>query len=56
MQTWRETDTARSQDPWMVLTLDCMFVGDIGRSDLAGDELIEEQTLNLYQSLAPNWV
>ena len=45
------TDTARSQDPWLVLTGDCMFVGDIGRPDLVGEELIEEQTLNLYNSL-----
>lgn len=28
-----------------------MFVGDIGRPDLAGDELIEEQVENLYGSL-----
>lgn len=45
------TDLARSNEPWLVLTGDCMFVGDIGRPDLAGSELIEEQTLNLYDSL-----
>ena len=45
------TDTARSPDPWMILTGDCLFVGDIGRPDLAGEELIAEQTLNLYDSL-----
>ena len=45
------TDTARSFDPWMVLSGDCMFVGDIGRPDLAGEELVAEQTLNLYNSL-----
>jgi len=45
------TDMSRSQEPWMVLTGDCLFVGDIGRPDLAGDELIDEQTLNLYDSL-----
>ena len=45
------TDTFRSKDPWLVLTGDCLFVGDIGRPDLAGEELIDEQTYNLYQSL-----
>jgi len=45
------TDLSRSQEPWMVLTGDCLFVGDIGRPDLAGAELIEEQTHNLYESL-----
>ncbi len=45
------SDTMRSDDPWMILTGDCMFVGDIGRPDLAGEDLIEEQTRNLYDSL-----
>ena len=45
------TDTLRSQEPWLVLTGDCMFVGDVGRPDLAGEELIDEQTENLYNSL-----
>jgi glyoxylase-like metal-dependent hydrolase (beta-lactamase superfamily II)/rhodanese-related sulfurtransferase len=45
------TDLSRSQNPWLILTGDCMFVGDIGRPDLAGDELIDEQTQNLYESL-----
>ncbi len=45
------TDLTRSSDPWLVLTGDCMFVGDIGRPDLAGEELIGEQVENLYQSL-----
>ena len=45
------SDTMRSDDPWMVLTGDCMFVGDIGRPDLAGEDLIKEQTRNLYNSL-----
>ncbi|MFA6810734.1 MAG: rhodanese-like domain-containing protein [Desulfoplanes sp.] len=45
------TDTARSKDPWFVLTGDCMFVGDVGRPDLAGKELIDEQIRNLYNSL-----
>ena len=45
------TDTTRSLDPWLILTGDCLFVGDIGRPDLAGEELVAEQTLNLYNSL-----
>jgi glyoxylase-like metal-dependent hydrolase (beta-lactamase superfamily II)/rhodanese-related sulfurtransferase len=45
------TDTARSTDPQMLLTGDLMFVGDIGRPDLAGEEILEEQVKNLYHSL-----
>ncbi len=45
------TDRSRSQEPWFVLTGDCLFVGDIGRPDLAGAELIDEQIQNLYHSL-----
>lgn len=45
------TDTARSPDPQMLLTGDLLFVGDIGRPDLAGEEILEEQIKNLYHSL-----
>ena len=45
------TDTVRNEKPWMILTGDCMFVGDVGRPDLAGKELIHEQAENLYDSL-----
>ncbi len=45
------TDTARSTDPQMLLTGDLLFVGDIGRPDLAGEEILEEQVKNLYHSL-----
>ena len=45
------TDTTRSLEPWLILTGDCLFVGDIGRPDLAGEDLVLEQTLNLYNSL-----
>ncbi len=45
------TDLGRAEEPWFVLTGDCLFVGDIGRPDLAGKELIEEQIKNLYDSL-----
>ena len=45
------TDTVRSPDPQMLLTGDLLFVGDIGRPDLAGEEILEEQIKNLYHSL-----
>lgn len=45
------SDTARNEEPWMVLTGDCLFIGDVGRPDLAGAELLEEQVNNLYDSL-----
>ncbi len=45
------TDCSRHKEPWFVLTGDCLFVGDVGRPDLAGDELIEEQVKNLFESL-----
>lgn len=45
------TDKMRSEEPQMLLTGDLLFVGDIGRPDLPGEEIIEEQVQNLYQSL-----
>ncbi len=45
------TDLSRAQEPWFVLTGDCLFVGDVGRPDLAGQELLDEQIKNLYDSL-----
>jgi hydroxyacylglutathione hydrolase len=45
------TDRSRAEEPWFVLTGDCPFVGDVGRPDLAGEELLEEQVRNLYESL-----
>ena len=45
------TDKSRGDEPWLVLTGDCLFVGDIGRPDLAGAELLGEQVKNLYGSL-----
>ncbi len=36
------TDTARSSDPWFVLTGDALFVGDVGRPDLLlGDQAVD---------------
>ncbi len=45
------TDLSRGESPWLVLTGDCLFVGDIGRPDLAGKEHLDEQVENLFKSL-----
>ncbi len=45
------TDLSRGESPWLVLTGDCLFVGDIGRPDLAGKEHLDEQMENLFKSL-----
>lgn len=44
-------DLARSPEPQMVLTGDLLFVGDTGRPDLPGEDILEEQVRNLYDSL-----
>lgn len=44
-------DTTRSREPWMVLTGDLLFVGDIGRPDLVGEAKLDEQVANLWDSL-----
>ncbi len=45
------TDFSRGQEPWLILTGDVLFVGDIGRPDLVGDAKLDEQITNLYNSL-----
>ena len=45
------SDLARSKKPEMILTGDLLFVGDIGRPDLPGAEILDEQIENLYNSL-----
>ncbi|MEF2146628.1 MAG: rhodanese-like domain-containing protein [Desulfovibrionaceae bacterium] len=45
------TDLSRSEEPWMLLTGDVLFVGDIGRPDLAGADVIDQQVHNLYNTL-----
>jgi len=45
------TDNVRSEEPEMLLTGDLLFVGDIGRPDLPGAEILDEQVENLYKSL-----
>ncbi|MBW1644742.1 MAG: MBL fold metallo-hydrolase [Deltaproteobacteria bacterium] len=44
-------DLSRGEMPQFILTGDLLFVGGIGRPDLAGAELLEEQIDNLYNSL-----
>lgn len=45
-------DTSRSdQDPWMMFTGDFLFVGDVGRPDLLGDDTKQELAYQLYQSV-----
>lgn len=52
------TDTARSEEPWCVLTGDALFVGDVGRPDLLlGEEALdvmdeETRAATLYRSVA----
>lgn len=43
------TDLRRGEEPWFVLTGDTMFVGSVGRPDLAGREM--EMAEALWQSL-----
>ena len=51
------TDRARSEEPWFVLTGDCLLVGDVGRPDLLlGDERVDlmdeaERARTLYHSV-----
>ncbi|QGY41034.1 MBL fold metallo-hydrolase [Pseudodesulfovibrio cashew] len=45
------TDFTRGDEPWMILTGDVLFVGDIGRPDLVGDAKLDEQIDNLYNTL-----
>lgn len=45
------SDTTRSQQPWMALTGDLLFVGDAGRPDLVGQEAARGLAGDLYDSL-----
>lgn len=44
-------DTSRASETMLLLTGDLLFVGDIGRPDLAGKDLLEQQVQGLYHSL-----
>jgi len=45
------TDHGRSEEVFALLTGDLLFVGDVGRPDLAGEDLLETQVRALYESL-----
>jgi len=45
------TDSARSDEPWFVLTGDWVFVGDIGRPDLLGTEASRRLAGQMFESL-----
>lgn len=48
------SDTTRAAEPWMALTGDTLFVGDVGRPDLVGMEAARGLANNLYDSLFGN--
>jgi glyoxylase-like metal-dependent hydrolase (beta-lactamase superfamily II)/rhodanese-related sulfurtransferase len=48
------SDTTRAETPWMALTGDLLFVGDIGRPDLVGVEAARGLAGHLYDSLFHN--
>jgi glyoxylase-like metal-dependent hydrolase (beta-lactamase superfamily II)/rhodanese-related sulfurtransferase len=49
------SDTTRGQEPWLALTGDTLFVGDVGRPDLVGSgaarQLAEEMHASLFGQL-----
>jgi hydroxyacylglutathione hydrolase len=45
------TDTSRSDEPWFVLSGDWVFVGDIGRPDLLGEEASRRLAGQMFDSL-----
>lgn len=49
------TDRSRSEEPWMILTGDSLFVGDVARPDLLlgakGEESSEERAGKLYDTM-----
>lgn len=48
------SDTTRSEQPWLALTGDLLFVGDVGRPDLVGMEAARGLAGELYDSLFDN--
>ena len=45
------TDTTRADEPWMALTGDTLFVGDMGRPDLVGIEAARALAGDMYETL-----
>ncbi len=49
---WLVFDDTRSKDtPWMMFSGDFLFVGDVGRPDLLGEEARKQLASQLYQSV-----
>lgn len=45
------SDTTRAEEPWLALTGDTLFVGDIGRPDLVGLEAARGLASDMHESL-----
>ena len=45
------TDTTRSEQPWLALTGDTLFVGDMGRPDLVGAEAANGLASDMYHTI-----
>jgi hydroxyacylglutathione hydrolase len=45
------SDTTRAEEPWLALTGDTLFVGDMGRPDLVGAEAARGLANNMYDTL-----
>jgi len=45
------SDTTRAEEPWLALTGDTLFVGDMGRPDLVGVEAARGLANNMYDTL-----
>ncbi len=45
------SDTTRAEEPWLALTGDTLFVGDVGRPDLVGMEAARGLADNMYDTL-----
>jgi len=45
------SDLTRSAEPWLVLTGDTLFVGDVGRPDLVGIEAARELAGHMYNTI-----
>ncbi|MDW8326001.1 MAG: rhodanese-like domain-containing protein [Anaerolineales bacterium] len=45
------SDTTRAAEPWLALTGDTLFVGDVGRPDLVGADAAQELAGKLHASL-----
>lgn len=44
-------DRTRGPEPWFLLTGDCIFVGDVGRPDLLGQDEMRQLAAQMYDSL-----